>query len=199
MKTIEITATITKPQLEIYYDDNTENPREWSNLGLIISKQSVITDEECKPLIQDLINIQSKVGNMKEHLQEMNKIVADYFNSEIVFSIPLLKYEHSGIKYYTGYNDSRWDCGCVGFVFVTESKLKEIGIENEFDKISQSIDNEMETLTQWVNSEIYRFVLFDEQGEEVERCTGFYDLEYIKEYLPKEWQKEDLEQYIQYN
>ncbi|MBS9767822.1 MAG: hypothetical protein KGV44_09835 [Flavobacteriaceae bacterium] len=195
MKTIDI--TITKPQLEIYYDDDTESPREWSNLGLIVSKQSIITDEECKPLVQDLINSQAR--NIEEHLQEMEKIVADYFDSEVVFSIPLLKYEHSGVKYYAGYNDSGWDCGCVGFVFVTESKLKEMGTENDFDKISQSIDNEMETLTQWVNNEVYRFVLLDEQGEEVERCTGFYDLEHIKEYLPKEWQNEDLEQYIQYN
>lgn len=195
MKTINI--TIAKPQLEIYYDDDTENPREWSNLGLIVSKQSIITDEECKPLVQDLINSQAR--NMQDHLNEMEKIVADYFDSEVVFSIPLLKYEHSGVKYYTGYNDSGWDCGCVGFVFVTESKLKEMGMENDLVKICNIIDNEMETLTQWVNNEVYRFVLFDEQGEEVERCTGFYELEHIKEHLPKEWQNEDLEQYIKYN
>ncbi len=197
MKTIDV--TVTKPQLEIYYDDDTESPREWSNLGLIVSKYDSITDEECKPLMQDLINIQSKVGSIEEHLQEMNKVVVDYFDSEIVFSIPLLKYEHSGVKYYTGYTNGGWDCCCIGFVFVTESKLKEMETENDFDKISQSIDNEMETLTQWVNSEVYRFVLLDEQGDEIDGCTGFYDLEHIKEYLPKEWQKEDLEQYIQYN
>lgn len=57
----------------------------------------------------------------------------------------------------------------------------------------------MKILIQWVNNEVYQFVLFDEQGKEVERCTGFYDLESIKEYLPKNWQNEDLEQYIQYN
>jgi hypothetical protein len=42
----------------------------------------------------------------------------------------------------------------------------------------------------------YGFQLLDEKGDEVDSCFGFYELEAIKQNLPKEWEDEDLSKYI---
>jgi hypothetical protein len=58
------------------------------------------------------------------------------------------------------------------------------------------IDRELETYTAWANGEVYCFTLYDEKGELEESCCGFYDLEAIKQNLPKEWKDENMEDYL---
>jgi hypothetical protein len=46
-----------------------------------------------------------------------------------------------------------------------------------------------------MNSEVYRFVLYDEKGEIEDSCGGFYDIEDIKEHLPEDWKDEEMSNY----
>lgn len=55
---------------------------------------------------------------------------------------------------------------------------------------------EIEIYNKWCNGEIYRYELYDKNGEQIDSCGGFYDINDIKEYLPKEWKKENLTDYI---
>ena len=59
------------------------------------------------------------------------------------------------------------------------------------------IKQELETYNQWCSGEIYQFILYDKQGEFIDSCCGFYSIEEIRQYLPKEWDKVDLEEYLQ--
>ena len=61
------------------------------------------------------------------------------------------------------------------------------------------VEAEIETFSQWANGEVYHFTLYDDEGNEEDSLGGIYDLEEIKEYLPEEWQEEDLSKYINYN
>jgi len=47
-----------------------------------------------------------------------------------------------------------------------------------------------------MNGEIYYFVLYNKKGDVEDSCGGFYDIKDIREYLPKSWAKEDLQDYF---
>ena len=48
----------------------------------------------------------------------------------------------------------------------------------------------------FINGEVYRYTLHDEQGQEIESCGGLYSFAEIKDNLPTEWQDEDMSKYF---
>jgi hypothetical protein len=55
---------------------------------------------------------------------------------------------------------------------------------------------ELEEYTKWINGEVYGFTLYNEEGEVEESVWGFYDLEAIQQNLPKEWEDENMSDYL---
>ncbi len=193
MKTYKL--TIEKPQLEINYDEFAYNPRNDDNLSLLILK-GVYGDNNTE--LKELLNTTANFAkNAQEHLILMKREIKRRYG-KIVYANFISKYEHSGICLKIG-NFKGFDYSMIGFVFITEKRLKEIGLSNTSNTcIEGIISDEINTYNQWLNGEVYQYILYDNQGTIVDSCTGFYDLESIKKDLPKEWQNEDLEQYIQY-
>ena len=185
---------IEKPKLVIGYDYDSDNPRNWSNLSILIIRNGLGDND--KYLNRELERTQYEVNNAEDHLELMKEIVEEHLDSEVIYSDFISKYEHSGVRYFTG-QSSGWDYSNIGFVFVTEDSLKEIGCAEE--DIERIVEAEIETFSQWANGDVYHFTLYDDEGNFVDSCGGFYDLEEMKEYLPEEWQEEDLTKYINYN
>ena len=46
------------------------------------------------------------------------------------------------------------------------------------------------------NGEVYEFVLYDEEGNIKDSCSGFYSIDEIKDCLGEEFQDEDLNEYL---
>lgn len=188
MKTISIVTE--KPQLKITYDQYAENPRNDSNISLLVLKGLYgDTKEELKKLLNETYN---KADNAKHHLELMKKEVADIYG-KVVFVDFVTKYEHSGVCLKRGQYKG-FDYGLIGFVFVTEHQMQSFGID--LNKIEELIDSELETYNQWINGEVYEYYLYDNEGEVVDSCSGFYDMESIKGHLPNDWQEEDMEIYF---
>ena len=185
---------IEQPKLVISYDYDSDTPRNWSNLSILIIRDNKGDDNSY--LTSELERTQYEVNNAEEHKQLMIEVIEDHFGSKVVYSDFISKYEHSGVSYFIG-QSSGWDYSNIGFVFVTEGSLKEIGCAEE--DIEEIVKCEIETFSQWANGEIYHFTLYDDEGNEEDSLGGIYGLEEIKEYLPEEWQEEDLSEYINYN
>ena len=192
MKTYK--ETIERPKLVIDYDHDTENPRSWSNLSILIIRNGLGDND--KYLDRELERTQHEVDCGEDHLELMKEIVEEHLNSKVIYADFISKYEHSGVRYFIG-QSSGWDYSNIGFVFVTEDSLKEIGCAEE--DIERIVEAEIKTFSQWANGDVYHFTLYDDAGNEEDSLGGIYDLEEIKEYLPEEWQEEDLTKYINYN
>lgn len=183
--------TTVKPKLVISYDYDSDNPRSWYNLSILVIRGNGNTY-----LTSELERTQYEVSNGEEHKQLMVEVVEDYFESKVVYSDFVSKYEHSGVSYFIG-QSSGWDYSNIGFVFVTEESLEECGCAEE--DIEEIVKGEIETFSRWANGEVLQYILYDDEGNVEDSCGGFYDLEEIRENLPEEWQEEDLTKYINYN
>ena len=74
--------------------------------------------------------------------------------------VPVYMYEHSAVALSTGSfigraQHAEWDSGQVGFAYITPEKLEETGITD----YQGAISTEVETLGQWMNGEVYGWVL----------------------------------------
>ena len=183
--------TIVKPKLVISCDCDSDNPRSWDNLSILVIRGS--GGDNNPYLTSELEKTQHEVSNAEEHKQRMVEVVEDYFDSKVIYSDFISKYEHSGVRYFTG-QSSGWDYSNIGFVFVTEDSLKKIGCAEE--DIEKIVEAEIKTFSQWANGEVYYFILYDDEGDVEDSCGGFYSIEEIREYLPEEFQEEDLTKYI---
>lgn len=78
----------------------------------------------------------------------------------------------------------------------TEGRIRVYKEKGETRTKKEMLEDVYQYVEYYNNGREYGFELLDEQGEEVDSCFGFYDLEAIKQNLPKEWEKEDLSEYV---
>jgi len=194
MKTYEKTTTTTEPLLKIRYDSDAESPREWSNLGYFITVDSNYhspdENEEFKRIIEETGN----EADSQEHHMKLIKEEIEGTCEKVLAIYPITKYEHSSVSYSLGTKHG-FDNSNNGFYIITKESRKETGIaKKDFEK---AIEQELEDYNKWVNGETYCFTLYNKEGKIEDACGGFYSLDHIKESLPKEWQDEDMSEYLE--
>lgn len=192
MKTFK--TTIEKPILTISYDNYPSSHREWSNLGyfIVISKRYNSPDKN-DFLFNVIKNTGDIANNQKHHIELIKKEIESSINEKVLAIYPISMYEHSGINYSLG-NRHGFDYSNNGFYIVTDKTKAELGVEEkDFEAV---IKAELDWYNQYCNGEVYEFVLYDEEGNIKDSCSGFYSIDDIKEYLPEEFQDEDLEEYF---
>lgn len=192
MKTFK--TTIEKPILTISYDNYPSSPREWSNLGYFIVISKRYTSPDKNDFLYNIIkNTGDVANNQKHHIELIKEEIESSINEKVLAIYPISMYEHSGINYSLG-NRHGFDYSNNGFYIVTDKTKAELGVEEkDFEAV---IKAELEIYNQYCNGEVYRFELYDEEGNIVDSCSGFYSIDEIKEYLPEEFQDEDLEEYL---
>ena len=193
MKTYTKQVTKTGNCLEIRCDSDNESPRHWSNLGYFITVDRNYHSPDSNKELESIIkNSGDVVESLEEHIAQI-KIDYEANNEDKVITIyPICKYEHSGVSYSLG-SKHGFDYSNNGFYIVTKKTQKEVGTnKKDFERV---IKHEFETYNKWCNGEVYSFVLYDSNGELIDSCSGFYDIEDIRDYLPKEYKKEELSDY----
>ena len=180
--------------MTIQYDSDSESPRLWDNLGLFLTKESNYYSPDGKEnqLYDIMIEAREEADSSEDHM-ELIKREAKNQGIKVLHIVPVNRYEHGNVIYRQGIGGG-FDCSNCGFYIITEESQKNVGTKKT--DWSKSIDSELETYTKWVNGDVYSFVLLDENGEDVDSCCGFYDIEDIREYLPEEYKEEDLNEYI---
>lgn len=160
-------------KLDIYYDDGAESPREWGNLGIMTCQHDKYSLGD-EPFDED---------RFEENMADMLALTKLY------------TYEHGCIKLYMADSPhtEHWDTGHVGFIYTTAEKIREIYGDDlpTMEQIVKRLRSEVETYSQYLNGEVYRYVLSDvekcsrgdEHETEVDACCGFYSIDDILEHV----------------
>lgn len=161
--------------IEIEYDfpERSENPREWDNIWTFycFHRRYYIGDkhEYCA----------DHFSGWDEFLKV---ILAD---EDVILIEPLYIYEHSGTMLDWHPFPCGFDSGQVGFAFVTRDKLKWFDRRRMSSKLKTKIYDALEiellAYNQWANGEIYAYCIYDDLGEGLGSCHGYYDRSYCIE------------------
>lgn len=201
MKTYTKTIEETKPRLVIKYDNDTESPREWSNLGYFITCDSRHSSPDRHEDYEGIIRATGDIANSVEsHMAWIKKEIKANCGDKVLAIYPVTKYEHGGIVYRLGTMHG-FDCSNNGFYIVTDKSLKASGYTTKNIKergYEAIIKAEIDVYNKWVNGNVYWFELFDENGDSLDSCGGYYSLEDIRHDLPAEWKNDDLSDYLVY-
>lgn len=194
MKTFK--KMIEPNKLEIVIDDSPESPRTWENLGKFISCDTRRTSPDNDTTLLNIVKLTGTIAtNTEDHIKLIKKEIEK--NGDEVFAIyPVSTYEHASITFKL-YNYFGCDYSNNSFYIITKNDLRRYGIEaSDTKKVEGIIEEELKTYTKWANGEVYGFILYDDQGDVLDSCYGFYDIADIKDYLPEEWENEDLTDYV---
>ncbi len=197
MKTYKYTRTTDEPRLLIGHDEFTESPRlNDCNLGYFITVDSNYHSPDQH---EDLEAIVKATGDEAEDQADHIKRIKEEYNQalpqddKVLAIFPIVKYEHSGVSYSLG-TVHNWDYSNNGFYIITKKTLAEVGTpKKDWEDV---IKMELNEYNHYANGELYCFTLFNKNGEQVDGCGGFFDLEAIQNELPDEWKNEDLTEYI---
>jgi hypothetical protein len=156
----------------IEYDNDPESPREWDNLGTIITwhRRYAFGD-------RDGYREGIDPGELYNELK-----------SEGALILPIYMYEHSGITIRTSDFADPWDSGQVGFIYVDRAKILE---EYNAKRVTTSVREralaclkaEVEVLDQFLTGDIYGYIIEDAGGDHIDSCWGYYGLTTVREEL----------------
>ena len=188
------TTNYKEYKIVIDYDNVSESPREWDNLGTIAYKhrkytlgEEVISDpidwlsekldltEKQVCSIADKLNFLYYSNGVKEELEYR------FFNSYI--ALPVYLYDHSGITINTTGFSCRWDSGQLGYIYISKEIIRrEYNIKRISAKLKKQIykrlKSEIGTYDQFLKGEIYFYEIFDNKNELLDSCCGFYGIDY---------------------
>lgn len=157
--------------LQIFQDTWAESPRSWDNLGtMAIFHKRYNFGDEVDFTSEDFENW----SEMQEYLiNELNAVIC----------LPIYMYDHSGITINTQGFSCPWDSGQVGFIYVTEAKLKENYGESkltkeDLERATKSLQGEVKTMDNYITGDVYGFQVVKRipqtEDEIIDSCSGFY-------------------------
>lgn len=120
------------------------------------------------------------------------KYLAEKLYKKGYFALPILKYEHSDVKYYLGDSIDYWDGSVVGFVWVNRSEIcreygQKIITKNLRQQLEKSIDSMLKSYTDYANGYVYSYFHYDSEGELIDSCGSYMgyasDQELLEEML----------------
>ena len=181
------------------------NPREDADMlgtiAYIHSRYELGEEKISDPIewLEEKLGLQSKGIYTNERLAELE----ERFFSEFI-ALPLYLYDHSGITMKTTPFSCSWDSGKVGYIYVSKEKIRKeyswkVITKTRREKIEEYLRNEVKEFDYYLTGEVFRYKIEDENGEEVDSCSGFYGQDWqnngIKDHIDKElWpQLENIE------
>lgn len=117
--------------------------------------------------------------------EDLQLHLMERYRTDII--LPLYLMDHSGKSISTEPFGCRWDSGQIGFIIVDKQAMQNaLGwksiTKNRRPVLVDILKGEVEIYNQWMNSEVYSYEILVE-GEHVDSCGGFYDLDAMDEYV----------------
>lgn len=116
----------------------------------------------------------------------------DVEDEDIALCLPIYAYEHGGITVSHGSFSCRWDSGQVGWHYITKQAADAAWGEGKWteDTLRACLKAELEEYDHYLQGNVWRFEIEDENGDVVDSCGGFYgddlDKTGILEHIDKE-------------
>lgn len=189
--------------VEIGYDEDTEPPRSWDNVGSLFIKSrrgcevDELTDSKhfCRYLMhKDNTFVRGidwddyERNNPEANATEWEELDLlnpgefanwDVHQEAIEFAnlsclvLPVYKYEHSQVAYSVHPFSCRWDSGQVGFIWCSKEQIDHEW-QGDRSKAEGYLGCEVSTYGQWANGEVYRYAV-KLDGIYIDGCGGYYD------------------------
>jgi len=121
--------------------------------------------------------------NFGERIEDVSSWLNNLAPTTLV--LPLCLLDHSGLHLYigTGAHDcdpGGWDSGPVGFIYATpEDIAKEFGGDKA--KAEACLRDEVKQFDQYLQGNVWGFVIEDDEGTQLDSCWGFFGHEYAKQ------------------
>lgn len=149
-------------RIDIFQDEDPDNPREWDNMGTFISwhRRYALGDED-----------RSRCGSVEE-------ATADIPKGSVV--LPVYIYDHGDIALSAGPFHCPWDSGQVGVIYVSPDRIRqEYGCKRITakirDKVRKVLEAEVNVQNDYVRGNVYGYVVTHEPTDtEVGSCWGYY-------------------------
>jgi len=172
MEAIE-TFKVDDKTVEIHIDEDPSNPRDNDNCDLFIMfhKRYNLGDEHDYKFVD------------YDGWDEMEaQIIKDHNPVEIR---RIYMYDHSGITISDHTFSDPWDSGMIGFALISrKSALEVMNAKRVTKKIKEwakkCLDSSIKTYDEYLQGEVYGYVIKDEEGNDLESCWGFFGLDYAK-------------------
>ena len=161
---------MTKYKITIKPDEYSDNPLEYTPEIIVACKHRRYNLGNMR--LNDLLSQYDYDGSYDD-LKE----IVDYM-SKYGTVFPVSMTDHSYLSVYVGKPRDRWDSGYIGIVFIQSSDM------NKYGYTESDINDILDTYTQYLNSEVYTYVVekYTSDGMEyVNSCCGYYDIEECKE------------------
>ena len=104
-------------------------------------------------------------------------------NLDVIASLPLYLYDHSGITMSTSPFSCPWDSGCVGLIYIAKADADEwINADGTYDTEAMLaiLESEVKEYDQYLTGDVWGYTITDDDGEEIDSCWGFYGHDYCE-------------------
>lgn len=180
------TNTVGNLTSNIYYDDCPFSPREDDD-GNVSAFYF-----ETKSLKINELGIDNSEANSWEDIE---KLIKSKYGSDIALIKPVWMYKHSGVS--LSYSQTcKFDSGKIGFSVLLKSKIRKL---HNIKKVTQKyikqeekmMDSELSLYSKWLDGDVYRVEILDQNEEEIENCGSFYGLDDAIEFSNEILEQED--------
>lgn len=147
--------------IEVRFDDDPVNPREWQDCGCTIlhwHRRRDIGDKQMFPNNYEAEGLGELVAEVSEEY-------------DFVYAWPMFAYEHGGIALSLGADAlvCPFDSGVAGIVGVTEDQVKNIGIRDRAHAY-QLCEAEVREFSAYCNGEVYFYVILGPSKPPCDSC-----------------------------
>lgn len=177
-----LTEKIDNYRINVYYDDEPENPRtDWDNASHMVVRSRYLSTENNQ--VEEIINALCEKYGINNDGMDFYEVI-DALNKFIVIK-PISIYVHSGMTVFFGRPTDRWDSGVVGFGYMEHEDLysdccgrNKKAHPDWRDQCEAVMRGEMDALDRTVRGEVFGYVTeeLDDDGDWVEydSCWGFF-------------------------
>lgn len=150
-------------KLEVYREQHPVSPRTWDNYGVMTCKHKRLN-----------LGDETPDTSRFEGWQELEESIKE--RHDVALILPLYIYNHGQVTISTTPFNNRWDSGQVGFIYVTENRLDEMGLSDDRrdeDSLRKILEGEVETYDQYLRNEVWRYE-YEVNGDDEDSCGGFF-------------------------
>jgi len=179
--------------LKIYHDEDCESPRNWDNLGTMVCwhRRYNLGDPHNYRDQEDFwFYLAEEISGSTYRAEQMTPSQREEYVRKNAIILPLYLYDHgvramSTTSFIGRAHHAEWDSGQVGWVYVTKAKVREeYGVKRVTKELRRRVisvlKSEVETYSQWLEGDVYGFVLEDAQGNHIDSCWGFYGTDWME-------------------
>jgi hypothetical protein len=157
-------------KVRISRDPDPQDPRDATCLGHLVHWHQRLR------LASDAIHVSD--------IHEAGRIVDD---KSAVAVLTIYICQHGDVQLSTDPFNDPWDSGIVGIYYTALEDINTLGVS--LDQVDRILRAEIEALNHWLNGDVYGVRIFDQDGEEMDACWGFFGTDWdtngLKDFLPE--------------